>query len=152
MERTFEIAAVGEYPSAVSWSNFLLPDSVLAKITGADISDICVIRLEEGIGQTGRQEAYTNLENLATVSYTHLDVYKRQLLESQAARTIVTNHMNNDLTITNDSLRKEDPEDHRDVLTASFMEDLEHLDGVSAVYPLLYGQITVPVSYTHLVE
>lgn len=66
------------------------------------------------------------------------------LLESQAARTIVTNHMNNDLTITNDSLRKEDPEDHRDVLTASFMEDLEHLDGVSAVYPLLYGQITVP--------
>ena len=56
----------------------------------------------------------------------------------------MTNHMNNDLTITNDSLRKEDPEDHRDVLTASFMEDLEHLDGVSAVYPLLYGQITVP--------
>ena len=66
------------------------------------------------------------------------------LLESQAARTIVTNHMNNDITITNDSLRKEDPEDHRDVLTASFMEDLEHLDGVSAVYPLFYGQITVP--------
>ena len=43
MERTFEIAAVGEYPSAVSGSNFLLPDSVLAKITGADLSDICVI-------------------------------------------------------------------------------------------------------------
>ena len=68
MERTFEIAAVGEYPSAVSGSNFLLPDSVLTKITGADVSDICVIWLEEGIDQTGRQEAYTKLENLAKTS------------------------------------------------------------------------------------
>ena len=66
------------------------------------------------------------------------------LLESQAARTIVTNHMNNDITITNDSLRKEDEEEHRDILSASFMEELSRLDGVSAVYPLLYGQITVP--------
>ena len=91
VERTFEIAAVGEYPSAISWSNFLLPDSVLAKITGADISDICVIRLEEGIGQTGRQEAYTNLENLAKTSvYLTTDSFEKHVETWETAVTVMT--------------------------------------------------------------
>lgn len=66
------------------------------------------------------------------------------LLESQAARTIVTNHMNNDITVTNDTLKKEDPEEHRDLLTEDFLRSLEDVSGVSQVYPLIYGQITVP--------
>ena len=91
VERTFEIAAVGEYPSAVSWSNFLLPDSVLAKITGADLNDICVIRLEEGIGQTGRQEAYTKLENLAKTSpYLTTDSFEKHVETWETAVTVMT--------------------------------------------------------------
>ena len=91
VERTFEIAAVGEYPSAVSGSNFLLPDSVLAKITGADLSDICVIRLEEGIGQTGRQEAYTKLENLAKASpYLTTDSFEKHVETWETAVTVMT--------------------------------------------------------------
>ena len=39
------------------------------------------------------------------------------LLESQGARTIVTNHMDNDLTIVNDTLKKEDAKEHKDLLT-----------------------------------
>lgn len=66
------------------------------------------------------------------------------LLESQAARTIVTNHMNNDITITNDTLRKEDPAEHRNLLTEDFLESLKNVSGVSQIYPLMYGQITVP--------
>lgn len=66
------------------------------------------------------------------------------LLESQAARTIVTNHMNNDITITNGTLRKEEPEAHRDLLTEDFLEHLRNIGGVSQVYPLIYGQIIVP--------
>ncbi|MGI6005979.1 MAG: ABC transporter permease [Ruminococcus sp.] len=66
------------------------------------------------------------------------------LLESQAARTIVANHMNNDMTIVNDTLKKEDGEEHRDLLTADFLEKLKTTEGVSAVYPMVFGQITVP--------
>ena len=66
------------------------------------------------------------------------------LLESQAARTIVTNHMNNDITVTNDTLKKEDPAEHRNLLTEDFLRSLEDVGGVSQVYPLIYGQITVP--------
>ena len=66
------------------------------------------------------------------------------LLESQGARTIVTNHMDNDLTIVNDTLKKEDAKEHKDLLTESFLDDLKSISGVAEVYPLSYGQITVP--------
>ena len=66
------------------------------------------------------------------------------LLESQGARTIVTNHMDNDLTIINDTLKKEDAKEHKDLLTESFLDDLKSVSGVAKVYPLSYGQITVP--------
>ena len=66
------------------------------------------------------------------------------LLESQGARTIVTNHMDNDLTIVNDTLQKEDAKEHKDLLTESFLDDLKSVSGVAEIYPLSYGQITVP--------
>ena len=66
------------------------------------------------------------------------------LLESQGARTIVTNHMDNDLTIVNDTLKKEDAKEHKDLLTESFLDDLKSVSGVAEIYPLSYGQITVP--------
>ena len=64
---------------------------MLAKITGADVSDICVIRLEEGIGQTGRQEAYTNLENLAKTSvYLTTDSFEKHVETWETAVTVMT--------------------------------------------------------------
>ena len=66
------------------------------------------------------------------------------LLESQAARTIVTNHMNTDLVISNDTLKKEDPAEHKDLITEDFLSELTGISGVETVYPMIYGQITVP--------
>lgn len=66
------------------------------------------------------------------------------LIESQGARTIVTNHMNNDITIINDTLKKEDASKHRQLLTEDFLGQLQDISGVSKVYPLSYGQVTVP--------
>lgn len=66
------------------------------------------------------------------------------ILESQAARTIVTNHMNADLVIINDTLKKEDPAEHKDLLTEDFLSGLAGISGVETVYPMIYGQITVP--------
>ena len=51
------------------------------------------------------------------------------LLESQGARTIVTNHMDNDMTIINDTLKKEDVQEHKDLLTEAFLDDLRSISG-----------------------
>ncbi len=66
------------------------------------------------------------------------------LFESQGARTIVADHMDNDMTITNDTLKKEEPEAHKPLLDEKFLDALENIDGVEAVHPLTYGQILVP--------
>lgn len=66
------------------------------------------------------------------------------LLESQGARTIVTNHMNNDITITDDTLKKEDVQEHKELLTEDFLDNLRKTGGVEEVYPIAWGQITVP--------
>ena len=66
------------------------------------------------------------------------------LLESQAARTIVTNHMDADLVITNDTLKKENREEWRQLLTDDFLKELGGIEGVNDVCPVLTGQVMVP--------
>lgn len=66
------------------------------------------------------------------------------LIESQGARTIVSNHMDSDITITDDTLKKEDVKEHKRLITEEFLSDLKTLNGIASVYPLRYGQITVP--------
>lgn len=91
VEKTFEIAAVGEYASAVSWANFLLPDSVLEEFTDANLNDTCVIWLEEGLSAAGRQEVFTELETLAKESpYLATDSYEKHLENWETATTVMT--------------------------------------------------------------
>ena len=66
------------------------------------------------------------------------------LIESQGARTIVMNHMDSDMTVKNDTLKKEDPKERENLLTDDFLEQISATEGVENVYPLLCGQITVP--------
>ena len=66
------------------------------------------------------------------------------LIESQGARTIVMNHMDSDMTVKNDTLKKEDPKEREDLLTDDLLEQISAAEGVENVYPLFYGQITVP--------
>lgn len=91
IEKTFEIGAVGDFPSSVSWANFLLPSSVLEKMTDGNLNDTCVIWLEEDLGKTGRQEAFTALENLAKGnSYLEADSYEKHLENWETATKIMT--------------------------------------------------------------
>ena len=66
------------------------------------------------------------------------------LLESQGARTIVSNHMDADLVITNDTLKKEDREEWRQLLTDDFLKELGGIEGVADACPVLSGQAMVP--------
>lgn len=90
VEKTFEIAAVGDYSNAISWANFLLPASLLDELTDANLNDTCVIWLEKGLDKEERQEALTALENLAKGDpYLASDSYEKHLENWETATTIM---------------------------------------------------------------
>lgn len=66
------------------------------------------------------------------------------MLDSQAARTIVSNYMDTDLVIQNDTACKEKSEDRRDILDESFVKSIKENAGVSEVHSMIFAEITVP--------
>ena len=66
------------------------------------------------------------------------------MLDSQAARTIVSNYMDTDMVITNDTACKEKSEDRRDILDDTFVKSIKENAGVSEVHSVEFAEITVP--------
>lgn len=66
------------------------------------------------------------------------------LLESQAARTIVSNHMDMDLVLQNDTLKKEDREERHQVMEEAFLTKLKENEALEEVHEILCTEITVP--------
>ena len=66
------------------------------------------------------------------------------MLDSQAARTIVSNYMDADLVIKNDTAYKEKAKDRRDILDESLVKQIKEIPGVSEVHSILSAEITVP--------
>lgn len=66
------------------------------------------------------------------------------LLESQAARTIVSNHMDMDLVLQNDTLKKEDREERHQVMEEAFLTKLKENEALEEVHEVLCTEITVP--------
>ena len=66
------------------------------------------------------------------------------MLDSQVARTIVSNYMDTDMVIKNDTACKEKSEDRRDILDDSFVKSIKENAGVSEVHSMIFAEITVP--------
>ena len=66
------------------------------------------------------------------------------MLDSQAARTIISNYMDTDLVIKNDTAYKENAADRRDILDENLLKEIRKNAGVSEVHPMVYTEITVP--------
>ena len=66
------------------------------------------------------------------------------MLDSQAARTIVSNYMDTDMVIKNDTACKEKSEDRRDILDDSFVKSIKENAGVSEAHSMIFAEITVP--------
>ena len=66
------------------------------------------------------------------------------MLDSQVARTIVSNYMDTDMVIKNDTACKEKSEDRRDILDDSFVKSIKENAGVSEVHSVEFAEITVP--------
>lgn len=66
------------------------------------------------------------------------------LLESQGPRTIVSNYMNADIEITNDTMEKEETEKWEQLLSDSFLQDLQKIEGVKELHTMTSTKILVP--------
>lgn len=66
------------------------------------------------------------------------------LLASHGARTFVSNYMDMDMVIKNDTLKKEHREDWTQILDENFIADIRNNPGVKEVNPMLCTEIIVP--------
>ena len=66
------------------------------------------------------------------------------MLDSQAARTIVSNSMDTDLLIKNDTALKENVAERKNILDESLIKSIRETDGVSKVHSMIFTEITVP--------
>lgn len=66
------------------------------------------------------------------------------MMESQAARTIVSNYMDMDLVIKNDTGYKEKAEERKNVLDVPLENALKEVKGISELHSLVFAEITVP--------
>ncbi len=57
---------------------------------------------------------------------------------------IVSNNMDTDIEIKNDTATKEHKKDRKDILDESIIKSIKDLDGVSEVHPVVFAEITVP--------
>lgn len=66
------------------------------------------------------------------------------LLESQAARTVVSNYMDMDMVLVNKTLKKEDREARRQVMDEAFLRGLKGKEALEEVHEILCTEIVVP--------
>ncbi len=66
------------------------------------------------------------------------------LLDSQAARTIVSNYMDMDMVLVNKTLKKEDRENRRQVMDEEFLKELKGKEALEEVHEVLCAEILVP--------
>ena len=87
VEKTFEIAGITELPSGILISRFLLPDSVLAEYTSANLNDTCVITVDPD----QKEEAFRQLDELASTSpYLETDTYDEHLNTWRSGMQIIS--------------------------------------------------------------
>ena len=69
------------------------------------------------------------------------------MLDSQAARTIVSNYMDTDMVIKNDTACKEKSEDRRDILDDSFVKSIKENAGVSEAHSMIFAEMWMKEFY-----
>lgn len=66
------------------------------------------------------------------------------LIESQGARTMISNYMDMDMVLENDTMKKEDNKEWKPVLDNGLSEKIRKMDGIKEIHPVLGAQIIVP--------
>lgn len=66
------------------------------------------------------------------------------LIESQGARTLVSNYMDYDMVIENDTLKKEEQSQWEQILGTDFLQEIGDMEGVKEIHPILKAKIIIP--------
>lgn len=66
------------------------------------------------------------------------------LIDSQGPRTIMSNYMEMDMVIKNDTLKMEEKKSWTQILDKDFLEKIKSNEGVKEMNPLLSAEITIP--------
>ena len=66
------------------------------------------------------------------------------MLDSQAARTIVSNNMDTDLVIQNDTGTKEKAKDRKDIFSSALVKSIRSRKDVAEMHAVLFSEITIP--------
>lgn len=66
------------------------------------------------------------------------------MIQSQGPRTIVSDAMDSDFIISNDTMQMETQDQWKPLIDDSFLQDLRHNPGVREVHPIVNAQIVIP--------
>ncbi|MCD8356458.1 MAG: FtsX-like permease family protein [Clostridia bacterium] len=66
------------------------------------------------------------------------------LVQSQGPRTIVSDYMDGDMIISNDTMQMETKDKWKPLIDDSFLKELRQNQGISEVHPIVNAQIVVP--------
>lgn len=94
--------------------------------------------------QFGRDKKKTAVVVLSLAASLSVFLCLITLIESQGPRTIVSNYMDADMVISNDTLYKEDMNDWARLMDADFMNRLKENEGIQEVHFMLTERIVVP--------
>ena len=66
------------------------------------------------------------------------------MLDGQAARTIVSNNMDTDLVIQNDTGTKEKAKDRKDIFSSALVKSIRSRKDIAEMHAVLFSEITIP--------
>lgn len=66
------------------------------------------------------------------------------LIESQGARTIVSNYMDTDMVIQNDTMQMQEKSNWKPLIDDSFLQKLQEDEAIGTIHPILNEEIVIP--------
>lgn len=66
------------------------------------------------------------------------------LIQSQGPRTVVSNYMDMDMIITNDTMKKDDHDEWKQIISEDLISEIKKAEGIKEVQPVLAAEIMVP--------
>ncbi|KMZ55567.1 ABC transporter permease [Dorea sp. D27] len=94
--------------------------------------------------QLGRDKKKTGVVILSLAACLSVFLCLVTMIESHGARTMMSNYMNADLIISNDTMKKEDESEWYRIIDKKLLSDMRDMEGVEKLHPMTSTQIIIP--------
>lgn len=96
------------------------------------------------LGQLGKDKKKTAVITLSLATGLSVFLCLVTLIQSQGPRTFVSNYMDMDMTVENDTLKKEDHDAWKQILDEEILAQIAGTDGVTEAHPVRVSEIMIP--------